>query len=252
MVDAIKNRLSFARKKFDNFQSDALETMEVAVFAACIVLGVLLVTPPLEAALGTFFTNTVASVQTPAAPTPGTGEILVPGAEGDVDKGVTQVEYQKLLSKVDEVNQEAAATKAALATTNNELAAQKEAWASICHVVEEGTTGMWNWRKWSNGTAECWGKYRCPENFYLSELWGSLYSSTTFVTFPDYPIAFVDTPTSSIDYVDADPGYKGTGLVVRNISEITKTNPGWAWIVRPTQSTIGHPSFDVRAAGRWK
>ncbi|MEG2006866.1 MAG: hypothetical protein RR186_05370, partial [Raoultibacter sp.] len=131
MVDAIKNRLSFARKKFDNFQSDALETMEVAVFAACIVLGVLLVTPPLEAALGTFFTNTVASVQTPAAPTPGTGEILVPGAEGDVDKGVTQVEYQKLLSKVDEVNQEAAATKAALATTNNELAAQKEAWASI-------------------------------------------------------------------------------------------------------------------------
>lgn len=26
-------------------------------------------------------------------------------------------------------------------------------------VVEEGTSGIWTYRKWSNGTAECWGTY---------------------------------------------------------------------------------------------
>ena len=26
-------------------------------------------------------------------------------------------------------------------------------------VVEEGTSGIWKYRKWSNGTAECWGYY---------------------------------------------------------------------------------------------
>lgn len=26
-------------------------------------------------------------------------------------------------------------------------------------VVEEGTSGIWTYRKWSNGIAECWGKF---------------------------------------------------------------------------------------------
>ena len=26
-------------------------------------------------------------------------------------------------------------------------------------IVEEGTSGIWTYRKWSDGVAECWGSY---------------------------------------------------------------------------------------------
>lgn len=29
------------------------------------------------------------------------------------------------------------------------------------HVVDEGESGGWHWRKWSNGQAEMWGKFNC-------------------------------------------------------------------------------------------
>ena len=29
---------------------------------------------------------------------------------------------------------------------------------NMVHIVESGTSGIWSYRKWSDGTAECWGK----------------------------------------------------------------------------------------------
>lgn len=30
---------------------------------------------------------------------------------------------------------------------------------AVDYVVEQGTSGMWTYRKWNSGIAECWGKY---------------------------------------------------------------------------------------------
>ena len=35
---------------------------------------------------------------------------------------------------------------------------------NMVHIVESGTSGIWSYRKWSDGTAECWGTY----NFQLN------------------------------------------------------------------------------------
>lgn len=41
------------------------------------------------------------------------------------------------------------------------------------HVVEEGTSGIWTYRKWANGIAECWGVH--TSSFAITGTYGNLY-----------------------------------------------------------------------------
>ena len=41
-------------------------------------------------------------------------------------------------------------------------------------IVESGTSGIWTYRKWSDGTAECWGS-KTPTTNPTPAQWGSLY-----------------------------------------------------------------------------
>ena len=43
-------------------------------------------------------------------------------------------------------------------------------------IIEQGTEGVWTWRKWSNGTAECWGKIN-EGSITWSSLWTYSYYS---------------------------------------------------------------------------
>lgn len=44
---------------------------------------------------------------------------------------------------------------------------------SIDYVVEQGTDGIWKYRKWASGVAECWGSETI--SFTPSEAWGAVY-----------------------------------------------------------------------------
>ena len=55
-------------------------------------------------------------------------------------------------------------------------------WASTTikddYIVEEGTSGIWTYRKWNSGIAECWG-IRSNINESISTTWGNLYTGIT-------------------------------------------------------------------------
>ena len=53
-------------------------------------------------------------------------------------------------------------------------------------VVEEGTSGIWTYRKWSSGIAECWCRRAVTINFGQN-ITSSLYTSgnTTSTTYPN-------------------------------------------------------------------
>lgn len=57
------------------------------------------------------------------------------------------------------------------------------------YVIETGTSGIWTYRKWASGIAECWGYQNTDATFGAS--WGSAYLSTasgvTKVYSADYP-----------------------------------------------------------------
>jgi hypothetical protein len=42
-------------------------------------------------------------------------------------------------------------------------------------VVEQGTSGIWTYRKWNSGIAECWGTYLLSTT--VSNAWGNGYES---------------------------------------------------------------------------
>ena len=46
------------------------------------------------------------------------------------------------------------------------------------YVIEEGTSGIWNYRKWSDGTAECWGTYKFQLN--LVDQFQNVWSGQSF------------------------------------------------------------------------
>lgn len=59
-------------------------------------------------------------------------------------------------------------------------------------VVEQGTSGIWTYRKWSSGIAECWGTYATGSVSYSS--YGNIYSGQKVADLP-YPFSFVSVPT---------------------------------------------------------
>lgn len=61
---------------------------------------------------------------------------------------------------------------------------------STDYIVESGTSGIWQYRKWNSGLAECWGTYY--KYVDANRGWGSLYRGDTFKI--DYPFTFIETP----------------------------------------------------------
>ena len=70
------------------------------------------------------------------------------------------------------------------------------------YVVEQGTSGIWTYRKWNSGVAEIWGRIEGSTN--------NVGSNFTYVTFPFY---FQDTDYS----VHITPSHNGS--IVSNFAD---------------------------------
>ena len=62
------------------------------------------------------------------------------------------------------------------------------------YVVEQGTSGIWSYRKWNSGKAECWGTYRASIAVTTSSAVYGGYRSGA-VSIPTFPFTFVSAPT---------------------------------------------------------
>lgn len=61
------------------------------------------------------------------------------------------------------------------------------------HITESGTSGIWTYRKWSDGTAECWGSAQSAVTAWTA--WGGIYIAAPYDTQQDYPAGlFTETP----------------------------------------------------------
>lgn len=111
-------------------------------------------------------------------------------------------------------------------------------------VVEQGTSGIWTYRKWYSGIAECWGTYE-QEDVNVSAAWGSLYES------PGYNVAlpsglFSQTPTFTVA-LDSS-----LGCMLQMYSQgTTSSTPYWC-AIRPYAGTIDNLKTSITAKGRWK
>ena len=112
------------------------------------------------------------------------------------------------------------------------------------HLVEQGTDGIWTYRKWSDGTAECWGIY-VNESVSIKTAWGSLYESNGYtVALPEG--LFLEAPQLSVTSVSN----RAAMIVLHGNGSATTTQQIIA--VRPDAVDSYILKVSIFARGRWK
>ena len=66
-------------------------------------------------------------------------------------------------------------------------------------VTECGTSGIWTYRKWSNGIAECWGTSD-EVTVTTWNSWGGMYTAANVIKAYNYPFTFKSIPALQITY----------------------------------------------------
>lgn len=115
--------------------------------------------------------------------------------------------------------------------------------AAIDRIVEAGTSGIWRWRKWRSGFAECWGAQTYTGN--ASAAWGGLYALECAA--PDYPIAFTDWPNVQRGVVCNT----AAGCWLSAYGTGTAANCGPFALLRPTAMQVS-ASVKFYVTGHWK
>lgn len=112
------------------------------------------------------------------------------------------------------------------------------------YVVQHGTTGIWTWRKWNSGAAECWGIYTGNITDGTSKNYEGYYYTNEIMV--DFPFTFAEKPAvsfdgGSFDHINFARGF-GTGASQAGfiIMSVTKAD------------TLKNVQVSILARGRWK
>lgn len=112
-------------------------------------------------------------------------------------------------------------------------------------VVESGTDGIWTWRKWRSGIAECWGETGTISlTNYSTPLNGNGYGYTTTVTFPTD--LFVATPIVTYS------AYIGSGFALTGTQTGNRSNTSVGLYAVSASGGTKDTNWFVSAKGRWK
>ena len=116
---------------------------------------------------------------------------------------------------------------------------------SVDWIVEEGTSGIWHYRKWDSGVAECWGI--SIENPNMATSYGSLYyANLGNYSFPTN--LFISAPKLNLDITT------GGGILTVSASSVTASNINTVYVMNPvTYNASGkNLALSFNAKGRWK
>jgi len=110
--------------------------------------------------------------------------------------------------------------------------------------VEEGTSGIWSYRKFSDGHVDLWGSFDILDKECNAEL-GSMYRTDVF-DIDQFPFTVYNP------HVTANYESDGYGAMLWATQTSTTTQPPSYYLIRPTSSTIVSGKIIFRVTGRWK
>lgn len=108
------------------------------------------------------------------------------------------------------------------------------------YVIEEGTSGVWTYRKWHSGVYECWT--RRSISLAIDAAWGQVFYKG--ITALNYPVTFTESPFEHAN-ADGGDGYFWLGGNGRP----TTTQTGTYSLYRPTASSTATFYIDYYARG---
>ena len=98
-------------------------------------------------------------------------------------------------------------------------------------VIQQGTSGVWTYRRWKSGIAECW--CRKTVSTALNNAWGSLYTSGSLTTLNvSFPFTFAEVPTVTVSlsctgvgaFIMVPGSSPGTSTKSTGVYEIARAN----------------------------
>lgn len=112
------------------------------------------------------------------------------------------------------------------------------------YIVEQGVSGIWTYRKWASGVAECWAKI--TQTVTPGDAWAGTLNLTPYVITVTTPIEF-----TAIDCVNAS-AYVGSGHTIT--SSVSATTPNKISIPALSLYLTGQQECRayVHVMGRWK
>lgn len=115
------------------------------------------------------------------------------------------------------------------------------------YVIETGTDGIWTYRKYNSGIAECWG--RTPQyTVDVTSTWGNIFTADDAIPKIDFPFTFKEIPVVSITPEMADGNY---WFFTGNYGVTTTATPSYG-VCRGTSRTGNIVQAQLRVIGRWK
>ena len=113
-------------------------------------------------------------------------------------------------------------------------------------VVETGTDGIWTYRKWPDGTAECWGKTDPVTYTHTTQSGYGYYTSANFAL----PTGLFKTVEVGLaDRLQGVGSTPSNTLITINVRELTTTNFG-VW-VQSASSGSQSLAISMYAKGTW-
>lgn len=113
----------------------------------------------------------------------------------------------------------------------------------VDYIVEEGTSGIWTYRKWNSGIAECWGKSEQLSRTFNNPLGRGYYGAKYTATYPSS--LFVDAPVVDASIYD---GGAVIGWIAVSTNNPTTLEAYFGSLINVTRNVQAH--FNVK--GRWK
>lgn len=114
----------------------------------------------------------------------------------------------------------------------------------ISNLVVGGTSGIWSYKKWSNGDVELWGNYSVS-NLNCSTKIGDFMYRTDTISITEFPFT-VYTPNLTASY-ESD----GYGGILWATSSTTQQGPPSYYLLRPTSATIVSGKINFHVYGKW-
>ena len=115
--------------------------------------------------------------------------------------------------------------------------------SGAAYITEEGTEGIWTWRKWSDGVAECWGTMSQTITGWAT--WGNLYEGTASTHTATYPNGLF---SSAPDFWANGKG-SSIGYVVETYSSGSATTTPEVYAVRGNSGSTGTINISLYAKG---
>lgn len=112
------------------------------------------------------------------------------------------------------------------------------------YIVEQGTSGIWTYRKWNSGIAECWAKI--TQTVTPGDAWAGTLNLVPYVISVTTPIEF-----TGIDCVNAN-AYVGSGHTITTYLIATTPNKISISTLSVYLTDQQECKADVHVMGRWK